>query len=73
MRLKILKTILDEWAREIGPEELRKSATHDFVGDFQVGEEGLEEVYDQLLAMFAVWGTHIPLVSKFRAPCLMSS
>ena len=72
LRLKLLKTIVDEWAKEIGPETLRKSSTHDFVGDFEVGEDGLEEVFEQLLCMFAVWGAHIPLVSKFRASCLMS-
>ena len=67
-RSSFLNLVMEEWARTIGCEELRKDTSHSLVGEAtaEPTDESVALLFEPISMILAQFGTQIPIGSKIK-------
>ena len=71
LRLDYLQEVLEQWAKELGVQDLRASKDHSLVGEAtaEPSDESVAAMFNPIAMVLANFGTQIPVGSKMKATC----
>ena len=66
-----MKEVLEQWAKEVGVQDLRTSKDHSLVGEAtaEPSDDSVAAMFTPIAMVLANFGTQIPVGSKMKVTC----